>query len=550
MLNKRIILFTILLTGSLFACKKKDSAPITPANQNPVANAGADITITLPVNTVTLNGSASSDPDGSINAYKWTYISGPTGNSITNETLATTSVNGLTVGVYIFELKVTDNKGASATDNVQVTVLTAADVDPPAYGTPYNNISATEDMVMYEINERAFSASGNLQGIIDRLDSIKALGVNTIWLMPIHPIGITKTVNSPYCVRNYKEVNTEFGTLDILRDLVSQAHQKNMAVIIDWVANHTAWDNPWINNKDWYTQDGSGNIVIPPGTNWSDVADLNYSNNDMRLAMIKAMKYWVLTANIDGYRTDAADLVPYDFWKQAIDTLKNMPGRNLILLAEGSRTDHFTAGFQLNYAWDFYTALKNVFKNNNAASSLFTANTNEYASIPTGKKKLRFTTNHDESAWDATPITLFNGKQGALAASVITSYINGGPLIYSSQEVGRITTVPFFSNSPIDWTQNSDMVTAYKNIFAFYNNSNALRRGSLTAYTDNDIVCFKKTYNTEEAVVLVNTRNSIINYTLPAALTNTNWNNAFDNTAVTLATSISINPYGYIVLKK
>ncbi|MBL0355816.1 MAG: alpha-amylase [Chitinophagaceae bacterium] len=404
---------------------------------------------------------------------------------------------------------------------------------------------------MYEINERAFSVGGNFQGIIDGLDSIKALGVNVIWLMPIHPVGILNGLNSPYCVKNYKEVNPEFGDLDKLRTLVTQAHQKNMAVIIDWVANHTSWDNAWISShKTWYTQDGAGNIVIPAGTNWNDVADLNYSNNEMRLTMIKAMKYWVLAANIDGFRTDAADMVPFDFWKQAIDTLKTMPGRNLIFLAEGSRTDHFTAGFQMNFAWDFYTAVKNVFRNNGNAGALFTTNANEYSAIPAGKKKLRFTTNHDESAWDATPVTLFNGKQGALAAAVITAFMNGVPLIYNSQEVGRASTVPFFSNSPIDWTQNFDMKTAYRNLFSFYNTSNALRKGSLQSFADINIVCFTKTYNAEEVLVIVNTRNSIVNYTLPMSLTGTSWLNAFNGSVMNLAATVSLGAYEYIVLKK
>lgn len=535
----------VIIIVSLAACSKSDNRP----NQSPAANAGVDITITLPVNTVNVTGTGN-DPDGSIASYQWTYVSGPAGSNITSATSANTTITGLVAGVYVFAFKVTDNNGAVNTDNIQVTVLSAPEVDPPAYGTPYANIPATEDIVMYEINERAFSASGNFQGIIDRLDSIKALGVNVIWLMPFYPIGVTRTVNSPYCVRNYKEVNPEFGTLDILRELVTKAHQKNMAVIIDWVANHTAWDNPWISNKAWYTQDGGGNIVIPPGTNWNDVADLNFANNDMRQAMIKAMKYWVLAANVDGFRTDAADMVPFDFWKQAIDTLKNMPGRNLVFLAEGARSDHFTAGFQMNFAWDFYNTIKNIFGSNGVASNVFTTNTNEYNAIPAGKRKLRFTSNHDESAWDATPVTLFNGKAGALAAQVITSYLNGVPLIYNSQEVGRINTVPFFSNSPIDWTQNYDMKLAYKNIFTFYNSSNALRKGTLAGFANNDIVCFTKTYNTEEVLVMVNTRNSAINYTLPAALQGTVWSNAFDNTPVNLLSNHSFAAYEYIVLKK
>jgi glycosidase len=543
------ILFSCLFITILFSCSKKDETPAAQ-NQLPLANAGADISVTLPESIALLSGAASSDPDGTIVLYQWKYISGPAGSSFVNANSLNTSVNGLVAGVYVFELKVTDDKGATAVDTVQVTVLAGLEVDPIPYGTPYASVPATEDIVMYEINQRAFSSTGNFQGIIDRLDSIKALGVNVIWLMPVHPIGVTRTVNSPYCVKNYKEVNPEFGTLNILRDLVTQAHDKNMAVIIDWVANHTAWDNPWINNKSWYTQDGAGNIVIPPGTNWNDVADLDFNSADMRKAMIKAMKYWVLTANIDGFRTDAADMVPFDFWKQAIDTLKNMPGRNLIFLAEGGRSDHFSAGFQMNFAWDFYNTLKNVFGSNGAASTVFTTNTSEYSAIPAGKKKLRFTTNHDESAWDATPITLFNGKAGALAAGVITAYLNGVPLIYSSQEVGRAATVPFFSNSPIDWTQNYDMKAAYKNIFAFYNSSNALRRGTVTSFANNDIVCFTKISGAEEVLVMVNTRNNTVNYTLPSALAATSWINAFDNSAVNLSGSYSFGAYQYVVLKR
>src|ERR1035437_1970268 len=269
--------------------------------------------------------------------------------------------------------------------------------DPVQYGTPFQHVPATEDIVMYEINPGAFSQQGNFTGITARLDTIKSLGINTIWIMPVFPIGVLKSIGSPYCVRNYTQINPNYGTLEDLRNLVSEAHNRNIAVIIDWVGNHTSWDNPWIDNKSWYTEDANGNIISPAGTNWTDVADLNYSNSDMRFAMIKAMKFWALSANIDGFRCDAADYVPFDFWQQAIDTLQNMKGRNFILLAEGSRIDHFTAAFQLNYAWDFLTTLRNVFISGNPASQLFTTNTAEFLTVPSNKRKLRFTTNHDES---------------------------------------------------------------------------------------------------------------------------------------------------------
>lgn len=417
------------------------------------------------------------------------------------------------------------------------------------YGTPFQNVPEIEDIIMYEVNERAFSTSGNLQGVINRLDSIKALGVNVIWLMPIHPIGTINSVNSPYSVKNYFGVNTEFGTLTDLRELVEEAHNRNMAIILDWVANHTAWDNPWIDSTKWYTQDGNGNIISPAGTNWADVADLNYSSQNMRLEMIKAMRYWILTANIDGFRCDAADMVPYDFWQQAISKLKELQGRKLIFLAEGARTDHFTAGFDMNFSFNFYNNLKNIFKYNEPASTVFNINTSEYNSVPDGKKKLRYTTNHDESAWDATPMTLFNGKQGALAASVITSYLNGVPLIYGSQEVGTVNTVPFFTKQPINWLLNPDMLSSYKKIFTFYNFSNALRNGTLETFPNTAVVSFKKTLVNEQVLVLVNTRNSNITYNIPTTLQSTTWTNAFDNSSITLSTSISLSAYQYLVLK-
>ena len=147
------------------------------------------------------------------------------------------------------------------------------------------------------------------------LDSIKALGTNVVWFMPIYPVGQIKTVNSPYCISDYKGVNPEFGTLEEFKSLVAQCHQKGMSVIVDWVANHTSWDSNWMEHKEWYTLDDKGEIVSPANTGWLDVADLNFDNQDMRLAMIDAMKYWVTEVGIDGFRCDAADFVPFAFYK-------------------------------------------------------------------------------------------------------------------------------------------------------------------------------------------------------------------------------------------
>jgi glycosidase len=422
------------------------------------------------------------------------------------------------------------------------------------FGTPFANIPAVKDLAMYEVNMRAFSSEGNFKGVQARLDSIKALGINVLWLMPIHPVGVLNSVGqlgSPYSVKNYKEVNPEFGTLEDLQNLVKEAHNRNMAVIIDWVANHTSWDNPWITaHDDWYSKDGNGKITIPAGTNWADVADLNFAKPDMRLSMINAMKHWILRANIDGFRCDYADGVPFDFWKQANDSLKNMPNRKVILLAEGSRSDHFAAGFQMNYGWDFYGQLKNTYKNSLSPSSIIASHNTEYSKVASGASKLRFTTNHDESAWDNSPVTLFGGQAGALSAFVLATYIGGAPLLYTGQEVGRTDKTPFFSRSATNWSQNPNIAAEYKRLMAFRQTSNAVKEGAIESFMDANVVVFKKTIQTEEVLVLVNIRNAVSTYSVASSLANSTWKNAFDNTVVTVGSQVSLQPFQYWILKK
>ena len=150
--------------------------------------------------------------------------------------------------------------------------------EPKQYDVPFANVPATGDVVMYEVNLWAFSATSNMKGVENKLDHLQDLGVNVVWLMPIYPTGELKGVGSPYAVRNYKQVSSAFGNLEDLRSLVKKAHERDIAVILDWVANHTAWDNPWIQNTTWYTRNGSGTIQSPAGTNWYDVSDLNYGS--------------------------------------------------------------------------------------------------------------------------------------------------------------------------------------------------------------------------------------------------------------------------------
>jgi glycosidase len=440
------------------------------------------------------------------------------------------------------------NKKESTT--LPVTTQNIIIPDPPQYETPYAEVPATSDIIMYEINERAFSSSGTFTGILPRLDSIKDLGVNVIWLMPIFPIGVLKSINSPYCVKNYREVNPEYGNLEDLRTLVREIHNRKMGVILDWVANHTSWDNAWIQNKSWYTQDGQGNIISPPGTTWTDVADLNYDNSDMRLEMIRCMKYWLLAANVDGFRCDAADYVPFSFWRQAIDSIKKIPNRKLILLAEGARSDHFTAGFQMNFGWDFFNTNKNVFRNNQSASVYYQTNQSEYSDIPSGSQKLRFTSNHDEDAWDDTPLGLFGGKTASMSAFVISAYLGGVPLIYNGQEVGCPVKLPIFSRSPINWTTNPDMVKEYKELMQLRLTHPALQTGDLECYPDSNVVAVERQVSGDELLIFVNTRNTSKSFTLPGNIKNTTWQNAIAGAPVVLDSMVNLNAYEYLILTK
>ena len=426
-----------------------------------------------------------------------------------------------------------------------------AETTPMQYGKPFQHMPDTRDVTLYQVNMRVFSKEGNFKGVIARLDSIKALGVNVIYLMPIYPVGIVKTSNSPYCVRDYKGINSEFGSLEDLRAIVNGAHRRNIALILDWVPNHTSFDNAWASNKSWYLQDSSGNIISPPGTGWNDVAQLNYSNADMRLAMISAMKYWVLTANIDGFRCDYADGPPADFWKQAIDTLRHIPAHHLLMMAEGARSENFAAGFDYNFGFRFFEDLEKIYKKDRSVLSIDSLNITDYKGASDSQRIIRYITNHDVNGSDGSPIELFGGEKGSMAAFIVAAYMKSVPMIYDGQEVGTPYRLVFpFTSKKIDWTLNPNITAEYKKVIAFRNSSNAIRRGELTSYTTDNVCAFTKKSGKEKVLVISNLRDTSVAYTLPATLKNSTWKNAMNKGNVTLSANISLPAYSYLVLKK
>lgn len=424
------------------------------------------------------------------------------------------------------------------------------------YGTPFANMPQPKDAIIYQVNLRAFSDAGTINGVKERLSHIQSLGVNVIYLMPIYPVGVLNSVGelgSPYAVKDYKAVSTEFGTLEDLRALVDEAHSMNMAVMLDWVANHTAWDNAWIDqHPDWYQKDVSGDITAPPGTGWNDVAQLDYNNPELRKAMIDAMSYWVYNANIDGFRCDFADGVQQSFWAEAITTIRSIKKQEMLMMAEGTRKNHFDVGFDYTFGFRYFEALKKVFSEGEPASILQNANAEEYKNnYDDDNRIVRYTTNHDVNITDGTPIELFGGKPGSLAAFVVAAYMKSVPMIYNGQEIGYTNRIPFFNHTPIDWsTADADVLAQYKQIIDFRKNSNAIKTGVYNGYSSNAIAAFTMKTDKETILVLSNLTNNVVKYIVPTSLSNDSWTDAFTNQTIVLGTEITLNPYQYTVLKK
>ena len=410
--------------------------------------------------------------------------------------------------------------------------------------------SAANTSVIYEANPKLFAQSDALNAIEGRLDDILDLGADILWLMPIYEQGSLNAIGSPYCVRDYEAVNPEYGTLEDLKSLVSAAHDKGMRVILDWVANHTSWDNDWItDHKEWYTQDAGGNIISPEGMGWNDVADLNFDNRELRQAMTDAMVYWVREADIDGFRCDYAEGVPLDFWKEAITALRSEKS-DLLMLAEGGESDLYSAGFDLVYGWSFASELEQLFQGKTTAQELYDTHLNEYKGIPDGKWRMRYSTNHDLAS-TASPITTYGGRDAALAAFVIASMLPGVPMVYSSQEIAYSSALSFFNYNILDWNSEPEYRAAYRDILAAYKATAELRGGTLKSYSMTDAMSF--CYQSADGgilLVVVSLSDEPKSVKTPMERVGDTLTNLIDGSTVTLGSVMDLDPYEYLILKK
>lgn len=329
---------------------------------------------------------------------------------------------------------------------------------------------------IYEVNIRQYSPEGTFNAFKEDLPRLKNMGVDILWLMPIHPIGELNrkgTMGSYYAVKDFKAINPEFGTEEDFRALIDAAHELEMKVIIDWVANHSSWDNVWTVNKDWYTLDDEGSFV-PPVEDWSDVIDFNYDNEDMRTAMLDALEYWVREYDIDGYRCDVAGMVPTDFWISAHQKLDEI--KDVFMLAEDGEPELLVEAFDMNYAWEFAHVTREIASGEQTFEDLDALLERDDARFPKNGYRMYFTTNHDENSWNGSDIELWGANFENFA--VLSATVAGMPLIYTGQESILDKRLEFFEKDEVEWKEYA-YEDFYRLLLTIQEQNTALWNGAL-----------------------------------------------------------------------
>jgi len=349
--------------------------------------------------------------------------------------------------------------------------------EEPAQVGQANYPEWSNDAVMYEVNVRQFTPEGTFKAFETHLPRLKEMGIEILWFMPIYPISEKNrkgSLGSYYSIRDYKATNPEFGTLNDFKALVNHAHEMGFKVMLDWVGNHTGWDNQWmVDHKDWYTQDSLGN-VISPVADWHDVADLNYDNQGLRKAMLDALKFWVREADIDGYRCDYAGGVPTDFWEATRLSLDSI--KPVFMLAENQdQMDLLDKAYNLNYGWTFHHLMNEVAQSKKTAQAMDSLLIKTDSIYPRNTYSLQFTSNHDENSWNGTEYERLGEAVKTMA--VLSFTVPGMPLIYTGQEAGLNKRLLFFEKDQVDWS-NLEMQQFYQKLIQLKKEHLALWNGT------------------------------------------------------------------------
>ena len=414
--------------------------------------------------------------------------------------------------------------------------------DTPDTPTEVGAVVPTD--IVYQVNPRFYGNSDCFKAITADLGRIADMGCNVVWLMPIQEPGELKSVGSPYCIRNYKAINPKYGTDADLKTLVETAHAKGLKVVLDWVANHTAWDHAWITEApELYKKDNKGNIV--QANTWADVAQLDYSNAGTATAMQDAMKYWVDNFDVDGFRCDYAEGVPHTFWSAAI---KNIAKQDFIWLAETQQSAFYNDGFGMIYDWNFAPTMSSAFKNGKYSTIVDKAKESN-GNVPEGKSILRYVFNHDVAAENEVD-KMFGSADAIPAAYVLAAMFNGTPMIYSSMDVEGLTgKQSFFNYTTLTFSQAlSDKFKAINKAFA---QTATVRGGKFADYTtDGDVVCFAYTLNDNAAIVVVNPSGEKKSVKSPISFRGDKMTELISGTTAELPAAIELEPYGYKIFSK
>ncbi|HNP17815.1 MAG TPA: alpha-amylase family glycosyl hydrolase [Fulvivirga sp.] len=365
-----------------------------------------------------------------------------------------------------------------------------------------------KNMNIYEVNIRQYTPEGTINAFSTHLPRLKKMGVDILWIMPVQPIGVKNRkgpLGSYYSIQDYTAVNPHFGTIDDFKTMVKQAHDLGMAVILDWVGNHSSFDHEWTKNTGYYNTDSLGNITWPAGTDWTDVADLNYDNAEMQQDMINEMKWWVTETDIDGFRCDVAGEVPMEFWNNAKDQLDSL--KDLFMLAEWDEPRMHDHAFHMTYGWGPHHWMNETAKGHidvDSLESLLIGDIDRYGKAPF---RMLFTTNHDENSWNGTVFERFG--EGHLAWAVFAFTVRGMPLIYGGQEAGLNKRLRFFDKDTIDFSQ-LPYAEFYGKLLALKHNNEALFNGEyggdLNFINDgnNEVTTYTRTKDENEVLVIIN----------------------------------------------
>lgn len=415
----------------------------------------------------------------------------------------------------------------------------------------------SKDAVLYEVNVRQYTPEGTLAAFEKQLPRLQELGVDILWMMPMHPISKVNrkgTLGSYYAVADYKDINPEFGTLEEFKAFVEKAHEMGFQVILDWVANHTGWDNPWIyEHPEWFTKDSLGNI-IPPNADWKDIADLNFDVPEMRAAMIDALKFWITEANIDGYRCDVAWGVPTDFWNEARAALDEI-GKPIWMLAEDEEhKDFLIEAFNCNYSWALHHKLNEIAQGKEdieAIKAYFEAADSTY---PAGSYMMQFTSNHDENSWQGTVYERMG--EAAKTFGALTFVMPGMPLIYSGQEAALNKRLEFFEKDEIDWS-NLEMQDFYKKLIDLKKANKALWNGAaggdihfMKMKEQNNLLVFSRQVEGNKVVAIFNLSAEKTSNSVTCKMINGEYTNLITNEKISLGQNqtLTLDAWDYMIL--